>query len=64
MVTTIENGHDDQSSILGRPDCLSHITNNIGKCMNLNYSSSSYGQIGPTGLFNLGMATAQGEGKF
>ena len=42
MVSVAGSGHGDTSSNPG-PDCISHSTNALGKCMNPKYSPSSYG---------------------
>ena len=61
MVIVVVNGHGDTSS---KPDCISHSTNTLGKCMNPIILPPAMGKIvGQTKFFSLGEATGLGEGK-
>ena len=61
MVIVVGNGRGDTSS---NPDCISHCTNTLGKCMNPTILLPAMGKIVElTRFFSLGEATSLGEGK-
>ena len=62
MVTVVENGHDQRSSIL---DVVAFTQRYYTwEKYEFNYSHSDYGKwVKQTGLFKLGLATNIGEGK-